>query len=112
MGTKVFLLAVIFSMGFLLLSCEDRLDTIPKEIDASPSNNILDDKKEDYETMYMMQTNPGLILADRIISKGAGFVLDISKEEASELQIPDELYQEFTNRVNELNKQNVKNEMK
>jgi hypothetical protein len=55
----------------------------------------------------MIQSNPELILTDRIVSKSAGFVLDLSEEEARELQIPDDLYRKYVDKVNELNKQQM-----
>ncbi|MCW8312536.1 hypothetical protein K7A41_14985 [Sphingobacterium sp. InxBP1] len=60
--------------------------------------------QDSLETLYMMQSNLELLLADRIISKPNGYVLDISKQEAFELDIPDELYQKYQSKVNELNK--------
>lgn len=108
MKTKVIFFVGTVVMVFLLLSCEDQLDTAPKTISTLPDNGIPIGEKENYETMYMMQSNPELILADRIISKEAGFILDISKDEARELHISDEVYQKYVNRVNELNEQNIK----
>lgn len=60
--------------------------------------------QDSLETLYMMQSNLELLLADRIISKPNGYVLDISKQEAFELDIPAELYQKYQSKVNELNK--------
>ncbi|WP_312363578.1 hypothetical protein [Sphingobacterium sp.] len=60
--------------------------------------------QDSLETLYTMQSNLELLLADRIISKPNGYVLDISKQEATELDIPDELYQKYKTKVNELNK--------
>lgn len=60
-------------------------------------------KQDSLETMYMMQSNPELMLADRIISKNSVFYLDMSQEEAQQLKISNELYQKYQKRVSEMN---------
>jgi hypothetical protein len=90
-------------MSLSFFACDSNVEYVDEEtkIDSQVAS------KDKLETMYMMQSNAELILADRIISKSTGFVLDLSPEEAGELQIPDELYRKYINKVNELNKQNI-----
>jgi hypothetical protein len=98
------LLAIVaMVMSLTIISCK-------KEIlqEKTPINNEGQAAKaaaqDSLETLYMMQSNLELLLADRIISKPNGYVLDISKQEATELDIPDELFQKYQSKVNELNK--------
>jgi len=55
------------------------------------------------ETVYMMQSDQELMLADRIVSKNSGYVLDLSEQEATELQIPMELYNRYQEIVQKMN---------
>lgn len=57
---------------------------------------------------YEMQTNPELILADRVISKGSKFVLDLSQEEATALHIAPEVYQKCLKHIEKLNNKSEK----
>jgi hypothetical protein len=107
MKKKDFLITGFAIAGVILSSCEDRFDSIVESIDKKAKIDSLAASKDNLETMYMMQSNSELILADRIISKSTGFVLDISKQEADELQIPDKLYQKYVDKVNGLNKQEI-----
>lgn len=107
MKTKGFLIKGIVITGVFLSSCEDRSDPIVESGDEKTEIDSQTTSKDDLETMYMMQSNPELILSDRIISKSTGFILDLSLEEARELQIPDNLYQKYVDKVSELNKQNI-----
>lgn len=98
-----FLTLCVVAVSFSLASCK-------KEIlkDSNGQEETLKGKQvvsqDSLETLYMMQSNLELLLADRIISKSTGFVLDISKQEAVELDIPDDLYQKYQDKVKELNK--------
>ncbi|WP_209578914.1 MULTISPECIES: hypothetical protein [Sphingobacterium] len=98
-----FLTLCVLAVSLSFASCK-------KEIlqDSNNEGKALKGKQvtsqDSLETLYMMQSNLELLLADRIISKSNGFVLDISKQEAVELEIPDDLYQRYQDKVSELNK--------
>jgi len=59
--------------------------------------------RDSLETVYMMQSDQELMLADRIVSKNTGYVLDLSEQEATELQIPIELYNKYQEIVQKMN---------
>jgi len=59
--------------------------------------------QDSLETMYMMQSDQELMLADRIVSKTSGYFLDLSEQEATELQIPMELYNRYQEIVQKMN---------
>jgi len=59
--------------------------------------------RDSLETIYMMQSDQELMLADRIVSKNTGYVLDLSEQEAAELQIPMELYNKYQEIVQKMN---------
>lgn len=108
MKTIKLVLLCILAASFSFASCKK------KEIlkDSNGEERTLEGEQvvsqDSLETLYMMQSNIELLLADRIISKPNGYVLDISKQEAVELDIPDELYQKYQAKVNELSKSTTK----
>jgi len=59
--------------------------------------------QDSLETIYMMQSDQELMLADRIVSKNTGYVLDLSEQEATELQIPIERYNRYLEIVQKMN---------
>jgi len=59
--------------------------------------------QDSLETIYMMQSDQELMLADRIVSKSSGYVLDLSDQEATELQIPIDLYNRYLEIVQKMN---------
>jgi len=59
--------------------------------------------RDSLETIYMMQSDQELMLADRIVSKNTGYVLDLSEQEATELQIPIDLYNKYQEIVQKMN---------
>lgn len=98
------LLAIVsMVMPLTIISCKKEIlqDKAPGNKEGQATKVAAQDS---LETLYMMQSNLELLLADRIISKPNGYVLDISKQEATELDIPDDLYQKYQAKVNELNK--------
>jgi len=107
MKTKEFFITGIAIAGVFLSSCEERLDLTVESVDEKTETDQQAALEGHLETMYMMQSNPELILADRIISKSTGFVLDLSQKEAQELQISDEIYQKYVDKVNEFNEQAI-----
>jgi len=65
------------------------------------SNNS--SQNENLEVKYNMQSNPELMVADRIVCVKSVFILDLSLEESSELMIPKEVYEEALKQVENLN---------
>lgn len=84
-------------------SCKKEIEVSKPLEQEKKMSNIASAAQDSLETMYLMQSNPELILADRIISKSYGYVLDISENEAQELAISAELYRVYVEKVKELN---------
>ena len=98
---KILLTGIAISLTYITACRKDNLKPDPLPDDKMEKTVAI--PQDSLETMYMMQSNPELMLADRIISKNAVFYLDISQEEARELNISNELYQKYQNRVREMN---------
>jgi len=96
------LLFTVLCLAFCIAGCkkEIRVADVEKGETSEPAAIAL---RDSLETMYMMQSDQELMLADRIVSKNTGYVLDLSEQEASELQIPIELYNKYQEIVQKMN---------
>ena len=103
MKTKKFLVIILVPMLFALSSCKKEIVAEQNPV-RKDSVGVREGIQDSLEAVYMMQSNLDLLLADRIISKPDGFILDISQQEANELDIPEELYRKYIDKVAELNK--------
>lgn len=95
---------VILGLAFGLMGCKKEIKTV--DIENVESKGGAFALQDSLETLYMMQSNPELMLADRIISKNSTYVLDMSENEATELHIPAELYQKYVEVVKNMNSSN------
>ena len=100
---------LLFGILCLAFSVACKKDIKPVDIEKE-SKEMSEVKLQDsLEAKYMMQSNPELMLADRIISKNSTYVLDISEKEASELHISSELYTKYVEIVKNMNNSNEDN---
>lgn len=90
---------------FIISSCaKDEVSVNPytnKQDSLSTARGVL--PTDSLNIKHGMQSMSDLILADRIVYKDSKYVLDLSKEEASDLSIPEIKYQEYVDRVEEMN---------
>ncbi|MCD8262310.1 MAG: hypothetical protein LUD15_13250 [Bacteroides sp.] len=86
-----------------LSTCKEENNPIPEPEEETCGCNPV--TQEQAAHTFILQTDPKLILADRILYKNSIYQLDLSREEVAELQIPEEIYQEFTDYVENLNKE-------
>lgn len=98
------LLFAIACLAFSLTGCKK--DIRPVDIEKEDKAVSAVTLQDSLEAKYMMQSNPELMLADRIISKNSTYVLDISEKEANELHIPLELYNKYVEIVKNMNSSN------
>lgn len=107
---KKFYIPIIFSALLCFASCTDDeiAGTLSPDMDSEMSNGVDKMPSDSLEIRYMMQTNPGLMLTDRIINRGGSFVLDLSPEDAATLHIPEEVYQLYLKKVSDLNDKSEK----
>lgn len=108
---KIYILSILLSLSFLS-SCKDDEILAPTaansgKIDSTSTIGSL--PSDSLGIKYSMQSNPELILSDRIVYKNSKFVLDLSSEEASELLIPDEVYQKYAKIAEKMNKETEDN---
>lgn len=101
---KFHLIPSLFLFVVFIGSCTDDFITGNNmdKTDISSGYNVL--PNDSLEIKYSMQSNPELMVADRIICNNSVFVLDLSLEEASELMIPKETYENALKQVEILNK--------
>lgn len=102
---KIFILSFWVSL-LSIVSCRDealdvdRVNNVPSDstvmVGKAPSDSL--------QIKHTMQSNPELILADRIIYKDSMFVLDLSQKEAAELHISNETYQKYVELAEMMNK--------
>lgn len=100
MKKNIFIACIIL---FISGSCTDELiqdNTVNQEEILSNNNSS---QSDNLEAKYNMQSNPELMVADRIICVNSVFTLDLSLEESSELMIPKEIYEEALKQVEILN---------
>ncbi len=98
---------IILYVTLLLLglaSCrQDYLnDDYNKELENE--GNTQKQLQDSLVAIFTIQSSPELLLADRIICKNSIFILDLTAKEAEELHIPDDLYQEYLRKAEEMNK--------
>lgn len=99
---KIILGSVLFASVFF--SCVDK--EIPLEdIKASPSFEAgsLNVEKDSLRIQNELQSDSELMILDRIIYKNSVYILDLSAEEAADLDIPNEIYEKYKGYVNALN---------
>lgn len=99
-------------LALFLSSCKDDEIFTPtvangEKIDSTSTMGSL--PADSLGIKYSMQSNPELILSDRIICKNSKFVLDLSPKEASELLISNEVYQKYAKIVEDMNKASTNN---
>lgn len=100
---KNYIKLCILICSIYFISCtDDMIKTEGIENNASSEYNVL--PTDSLQIKYDMQSNFELMVADRIIYKNSSFVLDLSSEEASQLMIPKDVYQEAIKKVEMLNK--------
>lgn len=97
-------LIVVLGLAIGGAGCKKEIKAI--DIENEGEKGISFAVQDSLETLYMMQSNPELMLADRIISKNSTYVLDMSENEATELHIPVELYQKYVEVVKNMNRSN------
>jgi hypothetical protein len=103
MKTRVCYLAGVFFFFCSFISCmDDEVIKVPKD-EKITENGIIEMSADSLNIKYQMQSNSEIILADRLIHKNGAYVLDLAWEEASQLGISKDLYDEFNRKVNELN---------
>jgi hypothetical protein len=105
MKVKLIFLAIsVFSIVVSISSCTDEMDNYNKGINIDDTAEYNKVPSDSLEFKYSMQSNSELMVLDRIICKNSVYVLDMTSQEASELMIPIEVYQEAVKRVEFLNK--------
>lgn len=102
MKTRIIYMISIFFAFLSLISCmNDELHT--QEIIGTDENSIVEVSADSLELKYKMQSSSELILADRLIYKDNAYQLDLSWEEASQLGVPRDVYQEFVRNIEKIN---------
>lgn len=104
---KIYILISVIIVLVFIGSCNDDFayNDNKEIIDNLSGCNI--PYTDSLEIKYIMQSNPELILSDRIIYKNSTFILDLSLEEATELMIPIEIYNETLNKITMLNEKSI-----
>ena len=87
----------------ILFSCKDVeiVEEQPKVITTVSTTRAVDTTSDEYK--HQNQSNVENMLMDQIIYQDSVYILNLSAEEAVDLNIPDSLYNVYTQLVNELN---------
>ena len=87
----------------MLFSCKDVeiVEEQPKVITTVSTTRAVDTTSDEYK--HQNQSNVENMLMDQIIYQDSVYILNLSAEEAVDLNIPDSLYNVYTQLVNELN---------
>ena len=93
MNTK---LVLVLTFMLVVSSCND--SDIIVSIDKSTQLNLTPDEK-----LHMEQSSLENMLMDQIIYRDSAYILNMSKEEAIDLTIPDSLYVHYLKIVDDLN---------
>jgi hypothetical protein len=98
---------MIYNIGafltlFSFASCQNE-DLPTQEIVEAEENGIIEMSADSLVIKYKTQSSPELILADRLIYKNDTYQLDLSWEEASQLGVPKDVYQEFVGNIEKIN---------
>lgn len=93
----------MFFFVYSFISCRDEEVLNITKNEKINKDGIVEMSADSLEIKYQMQSNSEMILADRLIHKNDVYILDLSWEEASQLGISKDLYQEFSRNVDELN---------
>ena len=102
MKTKMCIVGILLTTVVCISGCVE--DQLMDKVDILSSPEVEGTVADDLEVMFKLQSDPELILSDRIIFKNSMFILDISPKEARELMIPDDLYQKYVKQVEDINK--------
>jgi len=97
---RILPILVCLALGVVGCKKEIKLADMEKGETSGLAGIALEDS---LETIYMMQSDQELMLADRIVSKNTGYVLDLSEQGVTELQIPIELYNRYLEVVQKMN---------
>lgn len=97
----IMLFAGILSINILVSCKEENYSKIIISDPPMPTTTVVPDDHP--ESKYIMQSNPEVMLTDRVVYKDSAYVLDLSPKEATELSIPDETYQKVLAEVEKLN---------
>lgn len=100
-----FMLALLF---VLISSCKEDLiieDSVKQTLKTTKSSNIsqMDIFSDEYK--HRVQSDVEGMLLDQIVYRDSVYVLNMTKEEADDLKIPDSLYVQYISIVNNLNVQ-------
>lgn len=102
MKTKMIYIIGVCFVFFSLTSCTDE-ESHTQKIEEIDENGVVKMSADNMEIKYKMQSSPELILADRLIYRDDTYQLDLSWEEASQLGVSRDVYQEFVRNVEEIN---------
>jgi len=107
---KKCILFSILSICFISSCIDDEIPNIDhaKSYKDSSSVTRILLSSDSIAIKHDMQSNPELILADRIIYKNSMYVLDLSAKDASDLLIPEKTYQKYVKKVDEMNNAAIK----
>ena len=99
--TKLKLFPAFFLL--ILFSCKDVeiIEEQPKVTPTVSTTRAVDTTSDEYK--HQNQSNVENMLMDQIIYQDSVYILNLSAEEAADLNIPDSLYNVYTQLVNELN---------
>lgn len=102
-NTKLSLIAVFLLVTVFSCKDDEAIVEQPKASDVSTrSINNTDFTSDEYK--HKSQSNVENMLMDQIIYRDSMYVLNMSKEEAKDLTIPDSLYNVYSKIVEDLNK--------
>ncbi|TYK32818.1 hypothetical protein [Bacteroides pyogenes] len=101
---KKFFLSVLL-IPFIFVSCKDQeiIERVPENpLKGTRVSGINVEELSD-EQKYELQSSPEGILMNQIVCEDFRFFLNMSREEARDLNIPDSLYQAYLEIVENLN---------